>query len=225
MSIILPNQNIKDQKAVNYNSVNSKNLLLIFTRNPVLGKCKTRLAATVGDKIALEIYKFLLQHTVNITTDLNMVKQVWYSEKIWENDLWDEQIYDKKIQRGDDLGMRMANAFSEGFAFGFEKIAIIGSDMYELNQAIIENAFSELNKNDFVIGPAKDGGYYLLGMKEFLPDLFKNKQWGTETVLSNTIDDLKGAKLSILEERNDVDVYDDIKDIEAFQPFIKHIRQ
>lgn len=201
----------------------SKNLLLIFTRNPELGKCKTRLAKTIGDEKALEIYKFLLNHTVTITKALKVVKQVYYSETIWENDIWDNDIYQKKIQNGSDLGIRMKNAFKNGFDDGFEKIIVIGSDMYDLNENDIENAFIQLDKSEFVIGPAEDGGYYLLGMKLVEPSLFKNKKWGTATVLKDTLIDLTHKKVKLLETRNDVDIYDDIKDILVFQPFLKNI--
>ncbi len=203
--------------------MNSKNLLLIFTRNPELGKGKTRLAATVGNETALEIYKFLLSHTVEITKKLNITKQVYYSENIWNNDIWDNNFYQKKIQKGTDLGERMMNAFKDGFNTGFEKIIIIGSDMHDLNQEDLENAFSALNTNDFVIGPAEDGGYYLLGMKNLEASVFNDKKWGTETVLKATLSNLDNKKIKILEERNDVDVYEDIKDIDAFQPFLKKI--
>lgn len=201
----------------------SKNLLLIFTRNPELGKCKTRLAKTIGDEKALEIYKFLLNHTVTITKALKVVKQVYYSETIWENDIWDNEIYQKKIQNGSDLGIRMKNAFKNGFDDGFEKIIVIGSDMYDLNENDIENAFIQLDKSEFVIGPAEDGGYYLLGMKLVEPSLFKNKKWGTATVLKDTLIDLTHKKVKLLETRNDVDIYDDIKDLRVFQPFLKNI--
>lgn len=201
----------------------SKNLLLIFTRNPELGKCKTRLAKTIGDEKALEIYKFLLNHTVTITKALKVVKQVYYSETIWENDIWDNDIYQKKIQNGSDLGIRMKNAFKNGFDDGFEKIIVIGSDMYDLNENDIENAFIQLDKSEFVIGPAEDGGYYLLGMKLVEPSLFKNKKWGTATVLKDTLINLTHKKVKLLETRNDVDIYDDIKDILVFQPFLKNI--
>tara|TARA_R110000868_G_scaffold80081_6_gene227659 strand:+ start:308 stop:919 length:612 start_codon:yes stop_codon:yes gene_type:complete len=203
--------------------VKSKNLLLIFTRNPELGKCKTRLAKTIGDEKALEIYKFLLNHTVTITKALKVVKQVYYSETIWENDIWDNDIYQKKIQNGSDLGIRMKNAFKNGFDDGFEKIIVIGSDMYDLNENDIENAFIQLDKSEFVIGPAEDGGYYLLGMKLVEPSLFKNKKWGTATVLKDTLINLTHKKVKLLETRNDVDIYDDIKDILVFQPFLKNI--
>jgi rSAM/selenodomain-associated transferase 1 len=201
--------------------LNSKNLLLIFTRNPELGKGKTRLAKTVGDQTALEIYKFLLSHTVKITENLNCVKQVHYSETIWNNDIWDNAIYQKKIQKGADLGTRMEKAFKDGFIAGFEKIIIIGSDMHDLSQGDLENAFTVLNTNDFVVGPAEDGGYYLLGMKNLETSVFYDKEWGTETVLNATLADIKNKKIKLLEERNDIDVYDDIKNITAFQPFLK----
>ncbi len=202
-----------------------KNLLLIFTRNPELGKCKTRLAATIGDHAALEIYKFLLNHTVTITKNLGGEKHVYYSECVWENDIWDNLRFDKKLQQGDDLGQRMQNAFENGFNSGFEKIIIIGSDMYDLSQSDLEEAFSKLEANEFVIGPAEDGGYYLLGMTALNHSVFQNKSWGTETVLSDTINDLKDKKVFMLPTKNDVDHYEDIKDVEAFQPYLKHIKE
>ena len=100
-----------------------KDLLIIFTRNPELGKCKTRLAATVGDKVALEVYLFLLKHTISITEDLTVIKQVHYSIKVRENDLWNEATFIKKQQIGDDLGIRMHRAFQQGFEDGYKPVA------------------------------------------------------------------------------------------------------
>ncbi len=197
-----------------------KNLLMIFTRNPELGKCKTRLAATIGDQAALEIYKFLLEHTASITQDLNVTKEVHYSIKIRKNDLWDGSIYSKKQQIGEDLGLRMEYAFKQGFSEGYQKIIIIGSDMYDLSKKDLEEAFDALNNYDYVIGPAEDGGYYLFGMKSLNSQVFKNKTWGTETVLQDTLKDLEKQNVKLLEERNDVDYYEDIKDIAAFQKFL-----
>nr|WP_244156228.1 TIGR04282 family arsenosugar biosynthesis glycosyltransferase [Maribacter ulvicola] len=217
------NKTEKDEKSIDFTLANSNNLLLIFTRNPELGKGKRRLAATVGDQAAFNIYKFLLDHTVSITKNLYAEKQVYYSEEIWENDIWDNQKFDKKVQIGDNLGIRMANAFQGGFQNGFQKIIIIGSDMLDLSQEDLENAFKALEKTDFVVGPAEDGGYYLLGMKKFTPALFKNKTWGTETVLKDTLADLKNKSTALLETKNDIDYYEDIKDNNAFKPFLKHM--
>ena len=200
-------------------------LLIIFTRNPELGKCKTRLAATVGDGAALAIYKLLLRHTASITRDLAVQKSVYYSEEIWEEDIWDHKIYTKKLQEGSDLGERMHNAFTLGFEEGYNKIVIIGSDLYDVNQKDLEQAFTKLNAHDFVIGPAEDGGYYLLGMRKPNHTIFQDKQWGTKTVLQATLKNLKGDNYTLLPYKNDVDYYEDIKHIKAIHPFLKHIQE
>jgi len=198
----------------------SKKALIIFTRNPELGKVKTRLAKSVGDESALEIYKFLLKHTVAITKNLNVDKYVFYSENIHREDIWDPEIFRKKLQTGTDLGEKMQNAFSELFEMGYEKVLIVGSDIFELGQSDIENAFEVLQTTETVIGPATDGGYYLLGMKELNAAIFQNKNWGTSTVLEETLADLRQKKYVLLEERNDVDYFEDIKEIDAFQQFL-----
>ena len=205
----------------NRRCLKEKDLLIIFTRNPELGKCKTRLAAHIGDSAALEIYKFLLDHTVKITRSLEVDKRVYYSEEIWENDIWDRSIYQKSLQRGSGLGERMQNAFEEGFQRGYQKIIIIGSDLYDLETAELQEAFAALNKADFVLGPASDGGYYLLGMTRPYPRLFKEKAWGTHTVLEKTLEDLEGESLFLLDEKNDIDVFEDIKGHPDFKPFLK----
>ena len=198
---------------------------MILTRNPELGKCKTRLAAKVGDETALEIYKFLLDKTVSFTKNLEAEKWVYYSEEILENDIWSSDVYQKKLQTGNDLGERMLNTFKEGFQAGFENIIIIGSDMYHLKQSDLENAFSKFRNHNYVVGPAEDGGYYLLGMNSLKTDLFQNKDWGTNTVLQDTLSDIKNEKVALLDGKNDVDYYEDIKDIKTFEPFLKHIKE
>lgn len=198
----------------------AKCLLIIFTRNPELGKVKTRLAKEVGDSAALAIYKFLLQHTLDITKELAVEKHVYYSGYIPQTDIWDGPGFTKKLQQGQDLGERMQQAFEAGFKQGFEKIAIIGSDLFDLSARDLERAFDKLNSHEFVLGPAQDGGYYLLGMTQLLPGLFRNKMWGTSSVLASTLEDLKNQKFTLLDERNDVDYFKDIKDHEAFQQFL-----
>ncbi|WP_299119939.1 TIGR04282 family arsenosugar biosynthesis glycosyltransferase [uncultured Tenacibaculum sp.] len=198
----------------------SKNLLLIFTRNPELGKVKTRLAKTIGDESALNIYKFLLNHTKEVTQDLNCDKAVYYSVKVRNNDIWDASNYQKRQQNGDDLGIRMKNAFQEAFDKNYEKVLIIGSDLYDLKPNHINEAFEKLNSNDIVIGPAEDGGYYLLGMKELHSEVFKNKAWGTSTVRQDTLNDLQNVSVHLLETLNDVDVFNDIKGNPAFEQFL-----
>ncbi|MEJ1223255.1 TIGR04282 family arsenosugar biosynthesis glycosyltransferase [Sediminicola sp. 1XM1-17] len=209
---------------LNLKSQNQKNLLLIFTRNPELGKCKTRLAAKVGDQTALEIYTFLLAHTHAITKEAKATKEVHYSEEIWDDDIWEPAHYHKKIQSGGDLGERMSKAFSDGFEAGYKNIIIIGSDMYDLSTADLNTAFQELDKKPFVIGPAEDGGYYLLGMSKMNSGLFKNKAWGTDTVLKDSLNDLSNEDVKLLKIKNDVDHYEDIQHIKAFEPFLKKLK-
>lgn len=205
----------------NYHKLRKDNLLLIFTRNPELGKCKTRLAAVIGDESALEIYEFLLARTAEITRKLKADKVVYYSESIMEQDVWDSRDYDKKRQEGRDLGERMLNAFQWGFKQGYQKILIIGSDLYDLSSRDLEEAFETLDNNNFVVGPASDGGYYLLGMKKLKEELFEAKAWGKASVLEETLEDLQNETVHLLEVRNDVDVYEDIKDIDVFRKFLK----
>jgi len=200
---------------------NKDRLLLIFTRNPKLGKCKTRLAATIGEKAALEIYMILLEHTAEITKNLNCSKEVHYTDELSENDLWDNTNYTKYLQKGNDLGERMYNAFKSGFQQGYKKIIIIGSDIYDLNSETIEEAFKEMENSDFVIGPAEDGGYYLLGMKSLNKEIFFNKYWGTDKVLEDTLKNLSHKKVKLLQTKNDIDLYEDIKNIDIFQSFLK----
>ncbi len=188
-----------------------KTALIIFTRNPELGKCKTRLAKTVGDSAALNIYKYLLQHTANISKQVNTDRFVFYSEAIQNNDIWDEAFFKKKLQNGIDLGERMHNAFQELLNSNYEKVIIIGSDLLDLSPEIIEDAYLKLNAKDVVIGPAKDGGYYLLGLKKMEVPIFKNKIWGTETVRKDTINDLKNSSVHLLKELNDIDTFEDMK--------------
>lgn len=197
-----------------------KNLLLIFVRHPELGKCKTRLAKTIGDQAALDIYTYLLRHTASIVKNSNADKQVWYAEEIVKDDLWDNAVFDKREQDGDDLGKRMAKAFRSGFQQGYQNIVIVGSDLFDLTEADIEAAFKALKTKDYVIGPAKDGGYYLLGMREFNPKPFQNKAWSTDTVFEDTLADLKNKNLTLLPERNDIDNYDDMKGIAELEKFI-----
>ena len=200
---------------------NTNNLLLIFTRNPELGKAKTRLAKTVGDETALEIYTFLLEKTKEIAVKVSSDKAVYYSVKIRTHDMWDSNIFQKYQQVGEDLGIRMLDAFKNSFASGYKKVLIIGSDLYDLTAKTVDEAFTKLDTNDVVIGPAEDGGYYLLGMNTLHEKVFKNKDWGTETVREHTLKDLAGKKVFLLDPLNDVDVFEDIQHHAAFQKFLK----
>lgn len=208
-----------NEMASDFHFPTSKKALIIFTRNPELGKCKTRLAATIGDENALEVYKFLLNHTASVAGNVKADRYVFYSENIQQDDLWNASVFRKKLQHGADLGARMHNAFSELLAMGYEKVVIIGSDLLDLNADLINEAYTQLESNDVVIGPALDGGYYLLGMKTLISDVFINKAWGTDTVLNNTLLDLQNHKIHLLKELNDIDTFEDMQHYEQLKKY------
>lgn len=195
---------------------------MIFTRNPELGKVKKRLAVDIGDKEALDLYNFLLKHTFQVTRDLPVDKVVYYSEAIQTGDIWDEANFDKAVQRGNGLGERMKNAFIEGFQKGYRNIVIIGSDLYDLQKEDLEKAYLELEQHDYVLGPAQDGGYYLIGKKSLNSTLFENKSWGSDTVLQETLKDLTKEHIILLEERNDIDTLEDLEAHPELQQYIKN---
>lgn len=196
-------------------------LVLVFTRNPELGKVKTRLAETIGKQNALEVYVYLLAHTKNCISQVNATKRVLYSEVITIHDVWDNSLFEKEIQQGIDLGARMKNAFEKGFNDGFNKIVIVGSDLLTLESKDIEDAFNLLDMNEVVLGPAEDGGYYLLGLKTIPNGIFENKHWGTNTVFEDTLSNLTNHQVAFLSMKNDVDTIDDIKDIPEFKKYMK----
>ena len=200
----------------------NKNLIITFTRNPELGKVKSRLANSIGKASALEVYKLLLKHTESVLRNLSCDKAVYYSVKIRKNDIWDTSIFQKHQQKGDNLGQRMQHAFENGFKDGYEKIIIVGSDLYDLNTKIINDAFLKLDHHDNVIGPAEDGGYYLLGMKTLHPSVFKIENWGTETVYKQTILKLNDNSVYVLNKLNDIDYVEDLVPYTVFKPYLNN---
>lgn len=185
--------------------------LLIFTRNPELGKVKTRLAKTIGNEKALAVYKDLLLHTRDETKTVDCDRYVFYDTAIIKDDIWTEDLYIKELQANGDLGQRMQAAFDLLFKKGYKNCVIVGSDLFDLSASQIESAFTHLQNYDAVIGPAEDGGYYLLGMNASTPAVFNNKEWGTETVFEATMNDLKSKKVYQLPVLNDIDTYEDLE--------------
>jgi rSAM/selenodomain-associated transferase 1 len=183
--------------------------LIIFIKNPALGRVKTRLAKTVGDEKALEIYLELTAITRKNAKILRGVNRyVFYSDFYNRDDEWPNSAFQKQVQSGDDLGERMFNAFST-ILKSSDKAVIIGSDCPTLTADILEKAFDALENHDFVVGPSTDGGYYLLGFgQQNLSDLvFKNMDWSTDKVLPTTLKRIEEAEKSVflLPELTDVD--------------------
>lgn len=191
--------------------------LLIFIRNPQLGKVKTRLARTVGDEEALRIYHVLMEKTRLAALGVQAERWLFYSDFIEKNDDWPEADFSKKTQSEGDLGERMEQAFGTAFDAGAKKVVIIGSDCPELTDALLQTAFDRLDESDFVLGPVPDGGYYLLGMKELEPSVFRDIAWSTETVRVRTLEKIQaaGKSCALLPVLSDVDTEEDWR---AVQP-------
>jgi rSAM/selenodomain-associated transferase 1 len=189
-----------------------ENALIIFVRNLEKGKVKKRLAESIGDDKSLEVYTHLLEYTKDVTIACKCNLFVFYSDYIHIADVFDDHVFSKHLQEGDNLGERMMNAFKKVFDLGLKNICIIGSDCYELETEILNEAFEKLHETDTVIGPTKDGGYYLLCMNKLYPDFFIDKEWGTSAVLDDTFETIRRLGLTVakLEELNDIDTIEDL---------------
>ena len=189
--------------------------LLVFARHPELGRVKTRLAQDVGEATALAVYRELLALTRSAIA--NLPATVWLAAaptleasptelREWPGLPWQVQ------PANPDLGARMAAAFEVAFAAGATRVLVIGTDCPGLQNAHLTAAFEQLRTHDVVLGPATDGGYYLLGMNMLYAELFANKTWSTASVLPDTVADAQRLGLSVvlLPELADVDTGADL---------------
>jgi len=189
-----------------------KQLLLIFVKNPLPGKVKTRLARHIGNEGAVKAYHKLLNITKNAALNANCESRAYYGDFVNREDLWSEPQFEKKLQKGNNLGQRMNNAFKTAFNDGYHKVVIIGSDCPEITGEIINRAFELMDSSEVVVGPAADGGYYLLGMRKY-HNLFEKKQWSTSSVLQDTVNDLEQKEISyqMLTVLSDLDTIEELK--------------
>lgn len=188
-----------------------KQALIIFAKNPVIGNVKTRLAKVIGDEKALSYYSIFLAIVHSYTKDLPCQKIVYWDGGIPSfHPFFDDDFFHEQQPDG-DIGFKMSMAFKKELG-RFDSVCIIGTDCLELTKEILLSAFEKLDNHDLVIGPAKDGGYYLLGMNQFEADLFKGIKWSTDSVLRQTLERIISLKLSYkkLIELNDVDTYEDL---------------
>ena len=186
-----------------------KEVVLVFQKNEVLGKVKTRLAVGVGEEQALEIYRQLLAKTYLALRDISVSITTYFSGFIPENPIHSAE--NKLVQLGQDLGERMKNAFAENFESGMEKVVLIGTDCPSLEGIHLAQAFEALDQSDLVLGPARDGGYYMIGMKRRADFLFEGITWSTELVLSQTLAlaAAQGMQTSLLPVLEDIDTLED----------------
>ncbi len=189
--------------------------IIIFAKNPVAGKVKTRLAKDIGDEAALKVYENLLTYTRNYCEALHADRFLYYTDFIDENDEWSSEKFEKQLQTQGDLGEKMSAAFKEVFLKGYKKVLIIGTDCPGINASLITEAFHQLEENDICIGPAEDGGYYLLAMKKWHPFLFEDKSWSNPILLRETLDACRTNLQKVAQLKTLFDI-DDINDLRRY---------
>ena len=184
----------------------SEGLLLIFVKNILLGKVKTRLAVTIGNQGAYDVYKHIVALMEAETSKIDTERHIYFSDTIIEG----KWLGDKKfVQSEGDIGVRMKNAFENAFEAGYKRVVLIGSDIPDITEEIINDAFCKLSENTSVIGPSEDGGYYLVGLTEMNESIFEGIDWSTEKVLNQTLSKL--SDYALVKELNDIDTVDDLK--------------
>lgn len=191
--------------------------IIVFVRYPTEGKVKTRLAAALGNRAAKEVYGIVSKRVLSEVIRIGKAYRYAFYSDLNEKEQIREWLGGKFLlahQEGKLLGERMLNAFIKVFSHGAKKAVIIGSDIPDLTGKLIEETIAKLDGCDVVIGPAKDGGYYLLGMKTIYPSLFEGIEFGTSTVLSQTCAalDRLGLRYSMLRELHDIDTEEDLVD-------------
>ena len=185
--------------------------LIIFVKWPEKGKVKTRLAADLGEDAVYELYKCFVEDLLDTVANTGIQPLISFHPEEAEDKVraWLGSGYSYVPQVGAELGERMKNAFSQVFSDGVSQAVLIGSDFPDFPAAIIKDAFSSLKRDDAVIGPARDGGYYLIGFrrKGFLPSIFDGIPWSTDAVFARTIDILQkeGRRVSRMPFWNDID--------------------
>jgi hypothetical protein len=172
--------------------------LIVFVKAPRPGFVKTRLARGLGLDAACQAYRQLVGAVLKRMAPLSEV-ELRFSPDDAEPEIrpWVRPGWTARPQGDGDLGQRMQAAFAEAFAVGAQRVALIGSDCPEITSGDVRQAWRELATYDVVLGPAIDGGYWLIGLKTPQPALFENVPWGSESVLAETLQRAKTAQLRV----------------------------
>ncbi|MBD1834713.1 TIGR04282 family arsenosugar biosynthesis glycosyltransferase [Cyanobacteria bacterium FACHB-472] len=202
----------------------STECLIVFTRYPEPGKAKTRLIPALGTQGAANLHRQLAEYTLSQVRELQGERptnvEVYFTggnQQLMKDWLGADFVY--KPQVDGDLGLRIVSAFDGAFGSGIEGALIIGTDCPDLSAKIMSEAFDELILHDLVLGPALDGGYYLIGLRRVFPQLFAGIPWGTSEVLAKTIAIASSMNLSIayLPPLADIDRPEDLAKLKNFE--------
>lgn len=195
-----------------------KTAFIIFGRYPLAGKVKTRLAASIGDIPAANFYRECAEHTFQQLTPFLSDASIYF----YFSDKTDFSLVQKwlvpyhfliEVQSGYTLGERMKNAMYAAFRHDTEQVIILGTDVPDISTKILQSAVSSLKTAEVVIGPAYDGGYYLIGMKQLHEYLFENITWSTNSVLKTTLEKAQSRNLEVhlLPLLRDIDTLEDLQ--------------
>ena len=193
---------------------------MVFIKDSSKYPVKTRLKTSIGKNKSIWVYNQILKKTALVLKNIKTDIAVFHYNSIISKNPFKNFSKWNKIQIGENLGKKISNAFNWGFEKGYKKIIIIGSDLWDLNEEIINTGFIELNKNKVVIGPSIDGGYYLLGLNKKMPKIFEGIKWGTQSVLAETLKLLEHEPY-ILPELNDIDTIEDLSKHNDLKSLIK----
>lgn len=190
--------------------------IIVFQKNPKEGQTKTRLAATIGHPNAMRVYSELVRHAHEVVSNFDVHKYLYFSDFVEDDIRWAN--YHKYVQSGEDLGVRMFNALDRVKNQGVERAVLIGTDCYQITTDIIQEALTSLKTHDYCIGPALDGGYYLIGARKPNEEVFLNKEWSTENVFKEAIDSIQkiNKTVHVLPALSDVDVEEDLGPLREF---------
>jgi uncharacterized protein len=193
-----------------------KYALAIMARYPVAGKVKTRLAQSIGVGEAMEFYgrcaSQIFWEMANLPACISRYVFFTGTKDTGRVQSWVEPVGYRLIeQRGRNLGIRLSNAFDELFAENISRAVIIASDVPDISASLVSRSLEALKKNDIVLGPSHDGGYYLIGMSASHPELFRRIKWGSDQVLRTTKRKIVDSGLSchLLPALIDIDSIDD----------------
>jgi rSAM/selenodomain-associated transferase 1 len=190
-------------------------IIIVFTKFPGEGKVKTRLAQSIGNKAAVEVYSRLLYHTEAQLIKSKKKYVVYWGNYIPTDTSFFASASAHYLQCEGDLGDRMKTAFEDQFNAGYSAVYGIGCDCYDFDSQHIADASSVLKAKEVVYGPALDGGYYLVGMKKMQPFLFENLPWSTAELLEICKQRLNENMVNFDEiaSVSDVDYYEDLPQI------------
>ncbi len=201
----------------------TKQHLVIFTRYPEPGKTKTRLIGALSPEGAAELQRQMTEHTISQVKQLLIGFSLSFEVRFAGGNLqlvhdWLGSDLICQPQGEGDLGVRLVRSLLYAFKSGAERVIIIGTDCPDINAGILVKAFEQLHHKDLVLGPAEDGGYYLIGLQRPIPDLFVNITWGTSQVLQQTIEIAQLLNLSVgyLPVLSDIDRPEDLPLWEKF---------